>query len=93
MTDSEQSVEPKGKSESVFVQQDKNQRRNSHEKVRLIERVPEEGHEVDYTRRVEIDKQIAPENVTCFQDIWMEDDIMTSGRKIMTGLNQEQHTL
>ena len=55
-----------------------------------MERVPEEEHDVVYTRMVGTDKRIAPENVTCFEDIWMEDDIMTSGRKIMTGSHQEQ---
>lgn len=54
----------KCQSEFVVVQHDNSQRRNCHRKARLIERVPEEGHEVDYTRRVEIDKQIAPESVS-----------------------------
>ena len=54
----------KYQSEFVFVQHNKSQRIDCHRKARLIERVPEEGHEVDYTRRVEIDKQIAPESVS-----------------------------
>lgn len=50
-------------------------------KVRLIERVPEEEPKVDYTRRVDIDKRIAPESVTCFQDIWMAENDSIASRK------------
>lgn len=50
-------------------------------KVRLIERVPEEEREIGYTRRVDIDKRIAPESVTCCQDIWMAENDSSTSKK------------